>query len=88
LCGSSSILSAVNHPPILLGTFSFTASGWNGSFYPRGMKPSDYLRFNAERFRTVEVDSTFYACPTARTVENGSASAAPTWSSCSSGGIK
>ena len=34
------------------------------------MKPSDYLRFYAERFHTVEVDSTFYACPTARTVEN------------------
>jgi uncharacterized protein YecE (DUF72 family) len=65
--------TAVNHPPILLGTSSFTASGWNGSFYPRGMKPSDYLAFYAERFHTVEVDSTFYACPTARTVENWNA---------------
>jgi uncharacterized protein YecE (DUF72 family) len=65
--------SAVNHPPILLGTSSFTASGWNGSFYPRGMKPSDYLGFYAERFHTVEVDSTFYASPTARTVENWNA---------------
>ena len=73
MCGSSSILSAVNHPPILLGTSSFTASGWNGSFYPQGMKPSDYLTFYAERFQTVEVDSTFYACPTARTVENWNA---------------
>jgi uncharacterized protein YecE (DUF72 family) len=63
----------VNHPPILLGTSSFTASGWNGSFYPRGMKPSDYLAFYAERLQTVEVDSTFYACPTARTVENWNA---------------
>ena len=54
-------------------TSSFTASGWNGSFYPRGMKPSDYLWFYAERFHTVEVDSTFYACPTARTVENWNA---------------
>jgi uncharacterized protein YecE (DUF72 family) len=63
----------VNHSPILLGTSSFTASGWNGSFYPRGMKPSDYLGFYAERFHTVEVDSTFYACPTARTVENWNA---------------
>jgi len=63
----------VNHPPILLGTSSFTASGWNGSFYPRGMKPSDYLWFYAERFHTVEGDSTFYACPSARTVENWNA---------------
>jgi uncharacterized protein YecE (DUF72 family) len=63
----------MNDPPILLGTSSFTAAGWNGSFYPRGMKPSDYLAFYAERFHTVEVDSTFYACPTARTVENWNA---------------
>jgi uncharacterized protein YecE (DUF72 family) len=55
---------------VLLGTSSFTASGWNGSFYPRGMKPADYLAFYAERFHTVEIDSTFYACPAARTVEN------------------
>jgi uncharacterized protein YecE (DUF72 family) len=63
----------MNRPPILLGTSSFTASGWNGSFYPRGMKPSDYLGFYSERFHTVEVDSTFYACPAARTVENWAA---------------
>src|ERR1700738_5034906 len=63
----------VSQTPILLGTSSFTASGWNGSFYPQGMKPSDYLTFYAERFQTVEVDSTFYACPTARTVENWNA---------------
>jgi uncharacterized protein YecE (DUF72 family) len=37
------------------------------------MRPSDYLRFYAERFHTVEVDSTFYACPTARAVENWNA---------------
>jgi uncharacterized protein YecE (DUF72 family) len=37
------------------------------------MRPSDYLRFYAERFHTVEVDSTFYACPSVRTVENWNA---------------
>jgi uncharacterized protein YecE (DUF72 family) len=60
----------VNYPPILLGTSSFTATGWEGSFYPKGMRSSDYLAFYAERFHTVEVDSTFYACPAARTVSN------------------
>jgi uncharacterized protein YecE (DUF72 family) len=60
----------VNHPPILLGTSSFTATGWDGSFYPKGMRSADYLAFYAERFHTVEVDSTFYACPSARTVGN------------------
>jgi uncharacterized protein YecE (DUF72 family) len=37
------------------------------------MKPSDYLASYSERFHTVEVDSTFYACATARTVENWNA---------------
>jgi uncharacterized protein YecE (DUF72 family) len=63
----------VNHSPILLGTSSFTADGWQGSFYPRGMKPSDYLAFYAEHFHTVEVDSTFYACPSIQTVSNWAA---------------
>jgi uncharacterized protein YecE (DUF72 family) len=63
----------VNHPPILLGTSSFTAAGWEGSFYPQGMPSADYLSFYAEHFHTVEVDSTFYACPSARTVSNWAA---------------
>ena len=39
------ILSRVNRPPILLGTSSFTATGWQGSFYPKGMRPADFLAF-------------------------------------------
>jgi len=60
----------VNHPPILLGISSFTASGWNGVFYPKGMRSTDCLRSYAEHFHTVEVDSTLYGCPSARTVNN------------------
>src|ERR1700680_618153 len=50
-------------PGILLGTSAFTAAGWEGSFYPKGMRSADYLAFYAKHFHTVEVDSTFYACP-------------------------
>jgi uncharacterized protein YecE (DUF72 family) len=39
-------------------------------FYPKGMRSTDYLAFYAEHFHTVEVDSTFYGCPSARTVNN------------------
>jgi uncharacterized protein YecE (DUF72 family) len=63
----------VSHPSILLGTSSFTATGWEGSFYPKGMRSADYLPFHAEHFHTVEVDSTFYACPSARTVSKWNA---------------
>lgn len=48
---------------ILAGTSAFTAAGWEGTFYPAGMKAAEYLRFYATRFRTVEVDSTFYGTP-------------------------
>lgn len=57
-------------PGILLGTSSFTATGWEGSIYPKGMRPTDYLAFYAEHFQTVEIDSTFYGCPSVRTVSN------------------
>jgi uncharacterized protein YecE (DUF72 family) len=53
---------------ILLGTCAFTATGWSGAFYPKGMKSADYLTFYSQRFETVEVDSTFYGCPAPTTV--------------------
>jgi hypothetical protein len=57
-------------PGILLGTSAFTANGWQGSFYPKGMRSTDYLAFYATQFPTVEVDSTFYGCPSPSTVNN------------------
>jgi uncharacterized protein YecE (DUF72 family) len=56
-----------------LGTSSFTAAGWEGTFYPRGIKSTDRLAFYAEQFDAVEIDSTFYACPSPRTVEGWAA---------------
>ncbi len=55
---------------ILLGTSAFQAAGWSGSFYPVGMKSDDYLGYYASKFRTVEIDSTYYGTPAASTVEN------------------
>ena len=42
------------------------------------MRSGDYLAFSAEHFHTVEVDSTFYGCPTTRTVNNWGART-PVW---------
>src|SRR5215472_14544621 len=53
-----------------LGTSSFTAAGWAGSFYPLGTKQADYLSFYSTRFDTVEIDSTFYGIPTVEVVVN------------------
>ncbi len=55
---------------ILIGTSAFTASGWPGSFYPAGMKSSEYLGYYASKFRTVEIDSTYYGTPAPSTVES------------------
>jgi uncharacterized protein YecE (DUF72 family) len=55
---------------IRVGTSSFTADGWTGAFYPKGMKSADYLGYYSSRFDTVEVDSTFYRCPTMEAVRN------------------
>lgn len=60
----------MNDVPILLGTSSFTATGWEGSFYPKGLRSAEYLSFYAQHFHTVEIDSTFYACPSDQTVSN------------------
>jgi len=58
----------IDLPDIVLGTSAFTADGWRGFFYPPGMKPAEYLTYYAERFQTVELDSTFYRTPAASTV--------------------
>jgi uncharacterized protein YecE (DUF72 family) len=55
---------------LYLGTSSFTADGWAGSFYPKSMQPRGYLAHYAKTFRTVEIDSTFYATPSEATVSN------------------
>jgi uncharacterized protein YecE (DUF72 family) len=58
----------IDLPDIVLGTSAFTADGWEGTFYPPGMKSAEFLPFYADRFQTVEVDSTFYRTPAAATV--------------------
>jgi uncharacterized protein YecE (DUF72 family) len=60
-----------------IGTSAFTAAGWPGTFYPEGMKPADYLTYYATKFSTVEIDSTFYRTPSAKTVEGWRAKTPP-----------
>ena len=51
------------HPRLRLGTSSWSSRDWESVFYPKGTAPGDYLAFYATRFRTVEVDATFYRIP-------------------------
>ncbi len=57
-------------PGLLLGTSSFTADGWQVSFYPPGTQARNFLSYYATQFNTVEIDSTYYGTPSAQTVAN------------------
>ena len=70
LANSLRVERPYSEPGLYLGTSSFTAAGWEGSFYPKGMQSRDFLSYYATQFATVEVDSTFYGCSSARTVNN------------------
>src|SRR5262245_28663388 len=48
---------------VLVGTSGYGYKEWKGTFYPVDMKPAGMLRFYAERFRTVEINNTFYRMP-------------------------
>ncbi|MDA1081150.1 MAG: DUF72 domain-containing protein [Gemmatimonadetes bacterium] len=53
---------------IRLGAQGWNYNAWVGPFYPSGTRPPGYLSMYARAFDTVEVDSTFYAIPPAKTV--------------------
>ena len=56
-------------PSLRVGTSSFASADWVGVFYPPGTRPEGYLPSYAERFDTVEIDSSFYGTPTPKQVE-------------------
>jgi uncharacterized protein YecE (DUF72 family) len=53
---------------IRIGTQGWNYDAWVGPFYPPGTRAADFLTVYARAFGTVEVDSTFYAVPPAKTV--------------------
>ena len=53
---------------IRIGTQGWNYDMWVGPFYPSGTRAADFLTIFARAFDTVEVDSTFYAIPPAKTV--------------------
>jgi uncharacterized protein YecE (DUF72 family) len=52
---------------VRIGTCSFADEALVKHWYPRGLTPRDRLRWYAEHFDTVEVDSTYYRLPSAAT---------------------
>jgi uncharacterized protein YecE (DUF72 family) len=51
------------------GTSGFSYPKWKGTFYPKDLPVQQMLRFYGARFRTVEINSTFYGMPKASVLE-------------------
>ena len=45
------------------GTSGWSYPSWRPGFYPAGLDPARFLGFYAERFRTVELNTTGYRLP-------------------------
>jgi uncharacterized protein YecE (DUF72 family) len=56
-----------------VGTSGYSYPEWKGSFYPAKLPAKQMLGYYAARFRTVEINNTFYRPPTAQLLETWAA---------------
>jgi uncharacterized protein YecE (DUF72 family) len=61
---------------LYVGTSGYSYKEWKSTFYPEDLPVRQMLRFYGERFRTVEINSTFYGMPKVSILE-GWAAAVP-----------
>jgi uncharacterized protein YecE (DUF72 family) len=54
---------------VMIGTSGFSYKDWLGNFYPQFCPQADFLKFYASRFKTVEIDATFYCIPSPEIVK-------------------
>lgn len=57
-------------PVIYIGCTGWSMKEWVGKIYPKGAKPVDFLKYYAEQFNTIELNTTHYRIPTDDTVAN------------------
>ena len=55
--------------PYFIGCPSWNEQAWRGSFYPAALRPAETLAHYCATFNAVEGNTTFYARPTAQTVQ-------------------
>jgi uncharacterized protein YecE (DUF72 family) len=67
---------------LYVGCPIWSFKGWVGNFYPKGTKPTDFLREYAQRLTTVEGNTTFYAVPAQKTIEAWAESLPDTFCFC------
>ena len=57
---------------INVGVSGFSYSSWKPRFYPADLKSDDFLTYYAQRLGAVEINSSFYAAPSAASVRGWS----------------
>jgi len=55
---------------LFVGTSGYSYKEWKGSFYPEDLPDKQMLHYYAERFRTVEINNTFYRMPSESVLKN------------------
>ena len=55
---------------IFIGCSGFSNRDWKGLLYPEDTAAKDYLKVYSQKFNAVEINSTFYRRPMAKTLEN------------------
>src|SRR5438045_6744172 len=58
---------------LYVGTSGYSYKEWKGTFYPDELPDKQMLRFYGERFRSVEINNTFYRMPKASVLETWAA---------------
>jgi len=54
---------------LYVGTSGYSYKAWKGEFYPKDLPDDQMLRFYSKRFRSVEINNTFYRMPKASVLE-------------------
>jgi uncharacterized protein YecE (DUF72 family) len=62
---------------ILVGTSGYNYPEWKGSFYPADLSAAKMLPYYAGKFRTVEINYTFYRMPTPKLIAGWRAQVPP-----------
>src|SRR5437588_158460 len=55
---------------LYVGTSGYSYKEWKGTFYPEDLPDKQMLRFYGERFRSVEINNTFYRMPKESVLES------------------
>lgn len=58
---------------LYVGTSGYSYKEWKGTFYPEDLPDKQMLRYYGERFRSVEINNTFYRMPKAAMLEGWAA---------------